>query len=206
MRCRRTNPLVGLAWLSLASGELRAAEIAPQILASELRRIGPAEILIADSSAYIEELSGFTLTRLPEWSFEFESGKKKLLEQLGAATLAGFGCEDLQPAISACGALLDYARKTQGQALAHVVSISTERAGEYVRMDAATRRNLEITETLRGEPSPPCFRSWTNARAAWAAGCCATGCITRCATETFWPPGTKPSARSSTRPRTCIAR
>jgi DNA mismatch repair protein MutS len=148
---------VGLAWLSLASGELRAAEVSPQILASELRRIGPAEILIADSNALIEELNGFTLTRLPEWSFEYESGKKKLLEQLGAATLAGFGCEDLQPAISACGALLDYARKTQGQALAHVVAISTERAGEYVRMDAATRRNLELTETLRGEPSPTLF-------------------------------------------------
>src|SRR6185295_1620520 len=114
---------VGLAWLSLASGELRAAEIAPQILASELRRIGPAEILIADSSSYVEELSGFTLTRLPEWSFEFESGKKKLLEQLGAATLAGYGCEDLQPAIGACGALLDYAKKTQGQALAHVGAV-----------------------------------------------------------------------------------
>ncbi len=148
---------VGLAWLSLASGELRAAEIAPQILASELRRIGPAEILVADSSALIGELGAFTLTRLPEWSFEFESGRKRLLEQLGAASLAGYGCEDLHPAIGACGALLDYARKTQGQALAHVVSISTERAGEYVRMDAATRRNLEMTETLRGEPSPTLF-------------------------------------------------
>ncbi len=148
---------VGLAWLSLASGELRAAEVAPQILASELRRIGPAEILVADSSELAGELGSFMLTRLPEWSFEFESGRKRLLEQLGAATLAGFGAEDLRPAIGACGALLDYARKTQGQALAHVVAITTERAGEYVRMDAATRRNLEITETLRGEPSPTLF-------------------------------------------------
>ncbi len=148
---------VGLAWLSLASGELRAAEVAPQILASELRRIGPAEILIADSSPLVADLGAFTLTRLPEWSFAFEPGRKRLLEQLGAATLAGFGCEDLQPAIGACGALLDYARKTQGQALAHVVSISTERPGEYVRMDSATRRNLEISETLRGEPAPTLF-------------------------------------------------
>src|SRR3954464_8277269 len=56
---------VGLAWLSLASGELRAPEIAPQILASELRRIGPAEILVADSSSGLEELAAFTLTRVP---------------------------------------------------------------------------------------------------------------------------------------------
>ncbi len=149
--------MVGLAWVTLASGELRVSEIAPQILASELQRIGPAEILVADSSPLADELKGFTLTRLPPWSFDAEAGKKKLLDQLGAASLAGYGCEDLQPAIGACGALLDYARKTQGQALAHVASVSAERAGEYVRMDAATRRNLEITETLRGEPSPTLF-------------------------------------------------
>ena len=149
--------MVGLAWVTLASGELRVSEIAPQILASELQRIGPAEILVADSSPLADELKGFTLTRLPTWSFDAEAGKKKLLDQLGAASLAGYGCEDLQPAIGACGALLDYARKTQGQALAHVASVSAERAGEYVRMDAATRRNLEITETLRGEPSPTLF-------------------------------------------------
>ena len=82
---------------------------------------------------------------------------KRLLKQFGAASLAGFGCEDLTLAIGACGALLDYAGKTQGQALAHVTAVSAERAGEYVRMDAATRRNLELTETLRGEPAPTLF-------------------------------------------------
>ncbi len=144
---------IGLAWLSVASGDLRVAEIAPQALDNELRRIAPAEILAADGL----ELPGYTVTRLPAWHFEFESGRKKLLEQLGAATLAGYGCEDLEPAIAACGALLDYGRKTQGQALAHVSAVRAERAGEYLRMDAATRRNLEITETLRGEPAPTLF-------------------------------------------------
>src|SRR5207249_2648933 len=81
----------------------------------------------------------------------------KLLQQLGAATLAGYGCEDLTLAIGACGALLEYAGKTQGQALAHVTAVKAERAGEYVRLDAATRRNLELTETLRGEPAPTLF-------------------------------------------------
>ncbi len=144
---------VGLAWLSLASGELRVAEVAPQALENELRRIAPAEILAADGL----ELPGFTVTRLPAWQFEIDSGRKRLLEQLGAATLAGFGVEDLEPALGACGALLEYARKTQGQALAHVSAVHAERAGEYLRMDAATRRNLEITETLRGEPSPTLY-------------------------------------------------
>jgi DNA mismatch repair protein MutS len=149
----REKSSIGLAWLSLASGELRVSEIAPQALDNELRRIAPDEILAADGI----ELPGYTVTRLPAWNFEFESGKKRLLEQLGASTLAGYGVEDLGPAIAASGALLDYAKKTQGQALAHVGAVRAERAGEYLRMDAATRRNLEITETLRGEPEPTLF-------------------------------------------------
>src|SRR4051794_37025036 len=142
---------VGLAWLSLASGTLRVSEIAPQALENELRRIGPAEILAN------EEFAGYFTTRVPEWQFDIDAGKKKLLKQLGAGTLAGFGVEDMTVAIGACGALLEYASRTQGQALAHVTAVTGERAGEYVRLDAATRRNLEITETLRGEPAPTLF-------------------------------------------------
>src|SRR3954463_16738209 len=149
----RDKSTIGLAWLSLASGTLRIAEVAPQALANELRRIAPAEVLVADGVV----LDGFFLTRVPAWHFDVEAGKKKLLKQLGAGTLAGFGVEDLTLAIGACGALLEYAGKTQGQALAHVGAVTAERAGEYVRLDAATRRNLEITETLRGEPAPTLF-------------------------------------------------
>ena len=141
---------VGLAWLSLASGELRVAEVAPPALANELRRIAPAEVLACDGTA----VDGYFVTRVPPWHFDFESGRRKLLAQLGAASLAGFGVDDLNPAIAACGALLEYASKTQGQALAHVNTVLAERPGQYLRMDAATRRNLELTETLRGEPAP----------------------------------------------------
>jgi len=144
---------IGLAWLSLASGELKVAEVAPQALENELRRIAPAEVLAAEGV----ELNGYCVTRLQAWQFDYASGRARLLEQLGAASLEGFGVEDLRPAIAACGALLDYARKTQGQALAHVGAVRAERAGEYLRMDAATRRNLEITETLRGEAAPTLF-------------------------------------------------
>jgi len=164
---------VGLAWLNLASGELRVTEIAPHLLENELRRIGPAEILAAEAP-----YCRFAVTRLPEWHFDFDAGRKILLKQLGAASLAGYGCEDLEPAIGAAGALLEYARKTQGQALAHVAAVIPERASEYVRMDAATRRNLELTETLRGSPPPRFFPCSMSARAEWGAGSCATGCTT----------------------------
>ncbi|MBV8031063.1 MAG: DNA mismatch repair protein MutS [Betaproteobacteria bacterium] len=144
---------VGLAWVSLASGTLRVAEVAPQALENELRRIRPAEVLAAEDPG----VPGYFTTRLPAWHFQVEAGKKKLLQQLGAATLAGFGVEDFTLAIGACGALLEYAARTQGQALAHVTSVTAERSGEFVRLDAATRRNLELTETLRGEPAPTLF-------------------------------------------------
>ena len=149
----RDKATVGLAWLSLASGALRVAEVAPQALENELKRIGPAEVLVADDV----HMQGFLSTRLPAWYFDVEGGRKKLLKQLGAASLAGYGCEDLTLAIGACGALLEYAARTQGQALAHITAVSAERAGEFVRLDAATRRNLELTETLRGETSPTLF-------------------------------------------------
>jgi DNA mismatch repair protein MutS len=151
----RDKSTIGLAWLSLASGALRVAEIAPQALENELRRIGPAEILVPQEAVF--RLESFFVTPFPPWHFDIEAGKKKLLKQLGAASLAGYGCEDLTLAIGACGALLEYAAKTQGQALGHVTAVSAERSGEYVRLDAATRRNLEITETLRGEPAPTLF-------------------------------------------------
>src|SRR5258706_4300042 len=131
---------VGLAWLSLASGELRVAEVAPQALDNELRRIAPAEILAADGL----ELPGYTVTRLPEWHFEFESGRKKLLEQLGAASLAGFGGGDLAPALPACGALLEYAKKNQRHAPAPVSALRGQRASEYLLLDGDSHRHIPL--------------------------------------------------------------
>ncbi|MCG6953838.1 MAG: DNA mismatch repair protein MutS [Betaproteobacteria bacterium] len=148
---------VGLAWLTLASGELRVAEIAPQALANELRRIAPAEILVADGGPPLDAGTDIAVTRLADWHFDVARGTQKLCETLGAASLVGYGCDDLSPALGACGALLEYARNTQGKALAHVTAVRAERAGDYLRLDAATRRNLELTETLRGEASPTLF-------------------------------------------------
>ena len=146
--------LAGLAWLNLASGEFRVAEVPVRRLADELQRIAPAEVLVAEAGGL--ELAGSVgaVTRLPQWQFDPEGAERLLAEHFGVAGLAGFGCEDLRPAIGAAGALLAYARRTQSQALDHVVALVPERDGLYLRMDAATRRNLELTETLRGAPAP----------------------------------------------------
>ena len=146
----------GLAWLSITSGVFRAAEFPLARLANTLERIGPAEILSADD-ANITLPSGFASSHLPTWHFDRDSAERALCDQFASKGLEGFGIHDLPLAISAAGALLGYAKRTQGQGLSHVTAISREDESEYLRMDAATRRNLEITETLRGAPAPTLF-------------------------------------------------
>ncbi len=80
-----------------------------------------------------------------------------LAKHFGTNDLAGFGVDELKLAIAAAGAVFGYAQKTQGQTLGHVLSLRAEQEGAYVRMDAATRRNLELTETLRGTVGPTLF-------------------------------------------------
>ncbi len=88
------------------------------------------------------------------WQFDRQSAQRALTRHFETQDLAGFGADALGPALGAAGALLEYARATQMAAITHVRSLSVEHDSAYVRMDAATRRNLEISETLRGEPAP----------------------------------------------------
>ncbi|SOY56558.1 methyl-directed mismatch repair protein [Cupriavidus taiwanensis] len=152
---RRGVSKTGLAWLNLASGELRLMECEAALLGRELERIRPAELLYADGI----ELPALACarTRLPEWHFDQDAGTRRLREQLGVASLDPFGCAGLGAALGAAGALLNYAATTQGQSLRHVQGVKVERESEYVGLDSATRRNLELTETLRGGESPTLF-------------------------------------------------
>jgi DNA mismatch repair protein MutS len=146
---------IGLAWLNLANGDLRVAEIAPASLASHLERLRPAEILLPDNLQIdLAATRPVPCTRRPDWHFDRESARRTLAEHLGTRELAGFGAEELTIGLACAGALFEYARGTQRQALAHVTALRVESEGEYLRLDASTRRNLEISETLRGEPAP----------------------------------------------------
>ncbi|MDH5553502.1 MAG: DNA mismatch repair protein MutS, partial [Nitrosomonas sp.] len=146
---------LGLAWLNLAAGKMRVMETLPDHLASELERLKPAEILISDSMTLPDALNGkWTLKHLPSWQFDFDSAKRNLTQQLATHDLSGFGCDDLHGAICAAGALLEYARLTQGASVVHINGLQVEHDDVFIRMDAMTRRNLEISETIRGERSP----------------------------------------------------
>ncbi|MGN6650911.1 DNA mismatch repair protein MutS [Trinickia sp.] len=146
---------IGLAWLNLASGALRLAEVAPNEAGAALERIRPAEVLVADGAADImPSTASGTLTRVPAWHFDVTSGVQRLCDQLNVASLDGFGAEGLTSACGAAGAVLLYAAATQGQQLRHIRSLKVETESEYIGLDPATRRNLELTETLRGGESP----------------------------------------------------
>ena len=146
---------LGLAWLNLANGDLRLMQCPSDALQAQFERLRPAEVLIPDglSLPLIESLSP-ALRRLADWQFDAETGERLLTGHFGTRDLAGFGVEALPVALGAAAALYDYARATQQQSLAHVTGLVVESESEYLRLDAATRRNLELTETLRGDPAP----------------------------------------------------
>lgn len=146
---------LGLAWLTLSSGRFRVRQIAAESFAAELARIAPAEVIVPDTSERLPEFPhGLAVRRVAETDFDHHAAERDLIRQFQTRDLSGFGCEGLPLAVCAAGALLAYVRHTQQSALPHVIGLAVEQDDEFIRMDAATRRNLELTETLRGEPAP----------------------------------------------------
>jgi len=143
---------LGIAWLNLAAGRFQVTEINAAVLPALLARVRPAEILAPDNFAL--ESPTCAVRRLAPWQFDSDGAQTRLAQQFGSRDLAGFGVAGLSLAIAAAGALLDYIQSTQRTALPHIQSIRAERDSDFVQLDAATRRNLELTETLRGEAAP----------------------------------------------------
>jgi DNA mismatch repair protein MutS len=149
---------VGLAWLNLAAGQFRVLETRACDLTSELERLKPAEILFPESLV-LPELEAMAarekmcLKRLPSWHFDNDAAIRNLSRQFETHDLSGFGCEGLDISLGAASALLDYVRLTQGMNIAHIKTLKAERNDAFVRMDASTRRNLEISETILGDAS-----------------------------------------------------
>ncbi|MBK6862538.1 MAG: DNA mismatch repair protein MutS [Ideonella sp.] len=146
----------GLAWLAVSSGELGIGECSERELPGWLARLAPAETLVDRERAptALLQQARSAVTHRPAWQFDAALGQRKLCTQLGVASLAGFNAEDMRAAQAAAAALLAYAEHTQGQALAHVTTLQVERASELIALPPATQRNLELTQTLRGDDAP----------------------------------------------------
>ena len=145
----------GIAWLNLASGTFTLTEVPMSEAAGVLERIAPAELLLPEEAQAPALRGGMPPVRsLAAWKFDATAAAKALAKQLGTLDLAAFGVDESPLAVGAAGALLDYASTTQMSALAHIRTLSVETASEFVALDPASRRNLEITATLSGESSP----------------------------------------------------
>ncbi len=142
----------GLAWLDLSSGRFTVMELnGPGPLATELERLRPAELLVPEGAEPVG-LDDYPWRARPAWQFDAGAAARHLSEQFQTRDLAGFGCEGMPLAITAAGALLAYVRETQKAAVPHLRALSVEQADDALLMDPATRRNLELDESLAGRP------------------------------------------------------
>lgn len=163
----------GLAWLTVASGNLRITQCDPEELAQYLARIQAVEILcplgtekqikdaLSDSHWAEIHLSG---NSIPDWVWTPDEGSRRLQDIFQMSSLQGIGIDQedkFAVALAAVAAVLAYGANTQGLGwhgkLPHIQKCQVEEDASYIGIDAATRRNLEITETLRGETEPTLF-------------------------------------------------
>jgi DNA mismatch repair protein MutS len=151
----------GLAWLSVTQGEINLAQCASDELEAWITRIGPSELLynVEVTPTFERRLTTqrCAVSARPAWQFDGALGARRLLAQLQVASLASWQAETLTEAHAAASALLGYAEHTQGRSLPHVHSLQVVRSGELIDLPHNTRRNLELTQTLRGEDSPTLF-------------------------------------------------
>ena len=157
----------GLAWLSVTQGRVFLAECAHDELGAWLARVAPSELIYSAGVTerfehqlqVLRQGGAFTcpMSLRPDWQFDSALGERKLLENLGAASLQAWGAQDLGEAHAAAAGLLTYAEHTQGRTLTHVHSVQVQRNDDLIDLPATTRRNLELVKTLRGDDAPTLF-------------------------------------------------
>ena len=151
----------GLAWLSVTQGQISLAECANDELEAWLARVAPSELIYNVDvtpafEARLKSMRCATAARAA-WQFDAALGARRLADQIKVASLVSWHADQLHQAHAAAAALLGYAEHTQGRTLPHVQALQVVRSGELIDLPLTTRRNLELTQTLRGEDSPTLF-------------------------------------------------
>ncbi|MBI3174076.1 MAG: DNA mismatch repair protein MutS [Chloroflexi bacterium] len=139
-----------VAYADITTGEFAVTELSTEAVRAELTRLRPAEILHPDNQTLNDGIQGH-LTPLPAWRFEPGKCEETLLSHFKAGSLDGFGIKGHSLAIRAAGVIVQYLRDTQPDSLNLLTGLRHYSLSEFMTLDAATRRNLELTETLRGE-------------------------------------------------------
>ncbi|MDG6882021.1 DNA mismatch repair protein mutS [Phocoenobacter uteri] len=146
------NGIYALALLDMTSGRFLINELpSRESLSAELQRAQPAELLYPEAFSEMELIEHYKgLRRRPIWEFELVTAINLLNRQFGTQDLKGFGVEKSIVALCAAGCVLQYAKETQRTALPHINSIHLIQNSDTILLDAATRRNLELTQNLAG--------------------------------------------------------
>jgi DNA mismatch repair protein MutS len=148
---------LGCALLDISTGELRAAQFAGpdrwSRLLLDIEHFSPREVLFPEKMKQgIERLdNGISKTAMDDWLFDPDYAERVLREQLGTATLDGFGLATKAAAVGASGAMLHYVRQTQKTTLEHITGLTYSETANYLMLDAATIRNLELFESSSGD-------------------------------------------------------
>ncbi|MCA9126036.1 MAG: DNA mismatch repair protein MutS [Planctomycetales bacterium] len=146
---------VGIAWTELSTGRFEAGNVPKQRVLDELSRLDPSEVLIREDDGLLAQRSdaAFALCLRPTWQFQYDEANRELCAHFGTKSLEGMGWEESpedKAAIGAAGAILAYLHETQKTSLAHIRQLTPYRQGLCLEIDAATRRSLELTQTMRG--------------------------------------------------------
>jgi DNA mismatch repair protein MutS len=142
----------GVAYADISTGEFAVTELESDdiqiALRAELNRLQPAEILYPETLLLPDGLSSH-LTPWQPWRFDFERCQKALMEHFVVASLDGFGLRGMTLAVEAAGVILQYLKETQAASLKLLTGLSTYFTSDFMILDASTRRNLELTATIR---------------------------------------------------------
>jgi DNA mismatch repair protein MutS len=139
-----------VSYADITTGEFAVTELPLEALRAELTRLHPAEILYPDNQNLNDGIQGHK-TCYPTWRFEPGKCEETLLSHFKASTLQGFGIKGHGLAMRAAGVIIQYLRDTQPDSLTLLTKLRSYSINEFMTLDSATRRNLELDETLRGE-------------------------------------------------------
>ncbi|MDM7861951.1 DNA mismatch repair protein MutS [Alteromonas sp. ASW11-36] len=146
------NNLFGIAALDLSTGRFTLCQSADEsAFKADLERLSPAEILYPEHFEYhaiVADMRG--ARRRPVWEYDAQTASTQLCQQFGTKDLLGFGIKPKHPAIGAAGCVLQYVKDTQRSALPHIQALLLDNPESWIQLDAATRRNLEISQNLSG--------------------------------------------------------
>jgi DNA mismatch repair protein MutS len=145
----------GFAFVDITTGQFTAAQFESNeiigLVRHELARLAPAELLVPEGAADFQIPNASLIpTTLAPYKFELTATRQLLLDHFEVSTLAGFGLENQPLAVRCAGAILQYLKDNRPNALNLLVGVGTYSTDEFMLLDTATRRNLELTETMRG--------------------------------------------------------